>query len=260
TLLLDTERAAAITFVRDGEHRLFQGLSSFEMRWWQDDHRIAAACLRKPAFGNFRCLVDVGGPGGLRWAAAVEVFHGNGSYVFSQMDLVEKAAWAPVAGLLLARLADAVPSWRPVDARALAGEDAFARVGAHGPELPRDFGAGQLAGAQVVLLTGDTLWQLSPAQLRALRKWLEHGGCLYVHHLRPEQEKPLAVLCSHELELIESPQERLVFNRPGYGLARGLSSADLYLRGRGARHAGDMPGKLYAATTVATARGHVTGV
>ena len=260
TTVLDESHAASITFVRDGEHRVLQGLSGFEMRWWQDDHRVAEGCFRKPAFGNFRCLVDAGGPGGLRWAAALEVFHGKGSYVFSQMDLVRKVARAPVAGLLLARLADAVPSWRAVDVRTLGEEETFLRIGVTCPGLAPDFTEEDLGKAQVVLLTGRNLRQLSPGQFEALRQWLEHGGCLYLHSLAPGQERTLAAITGHEVELAHSPQERLVFNRPGYGLARGLSSADLYFRDHGARRTGEVLRKMHATMVVATAKGDITGV
>ncbi len=260
TTILDEGRGASITFVRDGEHRVLRGLSSFEMRWWQNDHRVAAGLLRKPALGNFRCLADAGGPGGLRWAAALEVFHGKGSYILTQMDLVEKAARAPIAGLLLARLADAAPSWTPVSAKMLADARAFRRIGANAPPLPEDFSAGGLEMVQAVLFTGACLSRLAKAQLRALRNWVQHGGCLYVHNVAPDHASALAAVAGQHVKITESPRERLVLNRPGYGLARGLSSADLYFTDHGARYLGEVPLRMYAATAVATAKGDVTGV
>jgi hypothetical protein len=137
-LITDEQRDASIAFIRDADHHALQGLSTFEMRWWQNDHRVAHACFRKPSWGNFRCLVDVGGPGGLRWAAALEVFHGSGSLLFSQLDLVEKTARAPVAAVLLARLAGAVPSWRSVEARTIADGNTFSRIGVRCPTLETD--------------------------------------------------------------------------------------------------------------------------
>ena len=260
TTVLDEGRAASITFVRDAEHRALLGLSSFEMRWWQEDHCVAGACFRKPAFGNFRCLVDAGGPGGLVWATALEVFHGRGSYLFSQMDVVTKTARAPVAGLLLARLADTVPSWRAVHSASLAGQDLFAGVGAVERELRQDFRRDHLSDLQVLLLTGSDLAGLSPEQLHDLRHWTQHGGCLFLHHLTPGQEKPLSAVTDHRVDLVESPQERLVFNRPGLGLARGLSSADLYFRDHAAKSLGEVPRTIDAASVIAMAKGSVTGV
>lgn len=261
TMLLDEGHAAPITFIRDAEHGLLRGLSGFEIRWWQDDHVVARGCFRKPSSGNFRCLVDAGGRGGLRWAAAVEVPHGKGSYVFSQMALVERAARAPVAGLLLARLADAVPSWRPAEARIIEAESPLAQVGVRCPALPSDFSAGHLQAVEVVLLTGNDLSTLAEAQVRALKSWVEGGGRLALHHLTPEHETVLTELSGHPATLTESPQERLVFNRPGYGLARGLSSADLHFADHAARYVGVAPTKVHAAAVTVGARGSgVTGV
>jgi len=261
TMILDEGHAAPITFIRDAEHCLLRGLSGFEMRWWQDDHAVAHGCFRKPSSGNFRCLVDAGGRGGLRWAAAAEVFHGRGSYIFLQMALVERAALAPVAGLLLARLADAAPSWRPAEARITEAESPLARVGVRCPALPADFSAEHLDAVEVVMLTGDDLSTRTKAQVRTLKSWVEAGGCLALHHLAPDHAGVLTELSGHPATLAESPQERLVFNRPGCGLARGLSSADLHFTDHAARYVGVAPTKVHAATATVSARGSgVTGV
>ena len=260
TMVLDEERPAAITFVRDGDHPVLRGLSTFEMRWWQDDHRVASSCFRKPASGNFRCLVDAGGPGGLRWAAAVEVCHGRGSCIFSQMELVGRAARAPIAGLLLARLADAAPSWQPAEARILAGGASFSKAGVACPELSQDFAAGALEAVAVVMLTAADLERLSARQLGALRDWAHAGGCLYLHNLAPDHAQALADVSSCDVELIESPQGRLVLDRPGFGLARGLSSADLHFPDHGARYFGQTIRQVHAADTIIRAKGQVTGI
>jgi len=260
TMVLDDERPASVTFVRDRDHPVLRGLSTFEMRWWQDDHRVASSCFRKPASGNFRCLVDAGGPGGLRWAAAVEVCHGRGSYIFSQMELVGRAARAPVAGLLLARLADAAPSWQPAEARVLAGGGTFSKAGVACPELPQGFAADALDGVAVVMLTAGDLEGLSARQIAALRDWAHAGGCLYLHNLAPDDAQPLADVSGCDVELVESPQGRLVFERPGLGLARGLSSADLYFLDHGARYFGQTVRQVHAADTIIRAKRPVTGV
>ena len=260
TMVLDEERATPIAFVRDGDHPVLRGLSTFEMRWWQDDHRVASSCFRKPSSGNFRCLVDAGGPSGLRWAAAVEVGHGRGSYVFSQMELVQKAARAPIAGLLLARLADATPSWQPVDARVLWSDELFGRVGVNCPVLSTDFAAADLGGVGTVMLTGRDLERLSPEQARCVAAWAGQGGCLYVHRAEPGHEQLLAAVSGHDVQLAESPQSRLVFNQPGFGLARGLSSADLYFIDHGARQLGQTLRRVQAAEVTVRTKGRAVGV
>jgi glycosyl hydrolase family 2 len=259
TLILEADRAASITFVRDAEHSVLKGLSSFEMRWWQGDHRVARGCFRKPARGNFRCLVDAGGPGGLGWAAAVEVFHGKGSFVFSQMSLVDKAARSPIAGLLLARLADAEPTWEPLETRALPGELLFGKIGAQAPELDESFGSGDLDGVRVVLATGESLSALSDDQRRALRAFAQDGGCLFLHNMKPNHERLLTKLVDHDLHVTPAKHDRLVFERPGQGLARGLSSADLYFADHGSSAQGNTLRRVYAATAVVKAHGDLTG-
>jgi len=260
TTVLDEQRAAAIAFARDAEHPALRGLSTFEMRWWQDDHRVASTCFRKPSAGNFRCLVDVGGPGGLRWAAAVEVCHGRGSYIFSQLALVEKAARAPIAGLLLARLADARPSWNPVETRVLSRDGLFARVGVSCPRLDSAFAGAALAGVQMVLATGEELEALSAEQIETLHAWVEQGGCLYLHFLLPDHAGMLASLSGCNCELVESPQARLVFNRAGWGLARGLCSADLYFLDHGAGRLGTAVRRVHAADVIVKARRRAAGI
>ena len=259
-VILDEEKQSSITFVRDADHPLMQGLSNFEMRWWQNDHIISSACIRKPAYGNFRCLADAGGPGGLKWATALEVFNGKGSYIFCQMNLAERAAQAPVAGLLLARLADAEPSWRPAEARMIAGNTLFPMVGVECPDLPQNFHAQDLRRTQVVLMSQHDLRECSAEQINALRQWLESGGTLYLHALGHQDSAALAALSGREIQFIESQQERLAFHRPGAGLARGLSSADLYFTDHAARFTGERAGRMFAIDVVARSDGDAMAV
>ena len=176
------------------------------------------------------------------------------------MELVQKAVRAPIAGLLLARLADAAPSWEPAETRLLWSDELFGQVGVNCPMLPAGFGTAELDGVDRILLNGRDLERLSAGQARGVGEWVQQGGCLYIHGARPGHEKLLAAVSGHDVQLAEAPQSRLVFNRPGSGLSRGLSSADLYFIDHGARQLGQSLRRVQAAEVTIKATGRAVGV
>jgi len=192
-------------------------------------------------------------------AGAVEVFHGRGSFLFSQLSLVDKAARSPIAGLLLARLAEAEPAWSPATARSLPGEMLFEQVGAEAPPLDASFGADALQDVRTVLATGESFCCLSAEQRRHLKGFVQSGGRLLLHNVKPDHESWVAEVVDRDLHIRGEKLQRLVFTRPGCGLARGLSSADLHFTDHGASREGEIARRVYAATAVVATHGELEG-
>ena len=86
------------------EHPVAQDLTTDDLRWWADDHRLAAYPVAIPASGNVRVLAGIGSRSGMEYAAALEVPFDTGGVLCSQWLLTERFDVEPLAGVLLQRL------------------------------------------------------------------------------------------------------------------------------------------------------------
>lgn len=103
-------------------HPVFDGLPAVELSHWSGLAAVSRGPFWKPTAGAFRALV---GAHGHRWVGLgctplIEVFHGRGRYLLSQLTLVGHAANTPVAARLLRNLLTYAAGAEPVDLRPLA--------------------------------------------------------------------------------------------------------------------------------------------
>ena len=174
------------------DHPVTQDLTSDDLRWWADDHRLVTQAIAMPASGNFRVLAGVGSRSGLEYAAAVEVPLNAGGILCSQWLLTERFDREPLAGLLLQRLlnycASTASHLRPRPAALLAepGSPAATRLTQLGL-LAENF-SGRLTNCDpalypVLVVAGtNAAWQEARLQLASLTSFVERGGKLLLHH------------------------------------------------------------------------------
>ncbi len=176
------------------EHPVTQNLTTNDLRWWADDHRLLAKAITVPANGNFRVLAGVGSRSGLEYAAALELPLDAGGVLCSQWLLTERFDWEPLAGVLLQRLLNYCASTtghvRPRPAALLAepGSPAATRLAQLG--LLAENISGRLTNCDpalypVLVVAGtNTAWQEARSQLASLTNYVERGGKLLLH--RPD--------------------------------------------------------------------------
>jgi hypothetical protein len=240
-----TERSRKATMVQhiDAGHPMLEGLSSEDFRYWRGDHYVTRMNLLKPTEGNFRPVLAYGNtttPSADR-TPLVEVFHGRGGYVVSQMLLVEKFETEPVASRLLANILNYARRRQLQDADCLSGPVALlapaseagkrgwleglgARVEPVAPATVQDLAAYKVAA--VVLGKGFP----GTAQTKVLQEWVRQGGRLLVLGLAAETATEGSALCQAETRLgMPKPMSNnLVVKRTSDELTLGLSNADLY--------------------------------
>jgi hypothetical protein len=174
------------------DHPVTSDLTSADLRWWADDHRLVTQALAMPASGNFRVLASVGSRSGLEYAAALEVPLDAGGLLCSQWLLTERFDLEPLAGVLLQRLLDycasAAGHVRPRPAALLAetASPAATRLAQLGL-LAENF-SGRLTNCDpalypVLVVAGtNAAWQEARQQLSSLTSYVERGGKLLLHH------------------------------------------------------------------------------
>lgn len=103
-----------IGWLRAGGHPVLAGLSDQSVQFWGEDNLVAREPFAKPIAGNARVLIDAGaGDAGLEYALAMEIAHGTGTYLLTQMLLIEKAEAAPAARQLLGNLLNYATGFKP---------------------------------------------------------------------------------------------------------------------------------------------------
>jgi len=213
---------SSIVFVRHREHPAFRMVSDADLRQWRSDGIVSRGNFQKPTRGNWRALCDVGGVGGLRYAAVLEMAVGQGRIILCQLDLVGKLDSEPAARVLLdGLLAAAATSPKPPRARFATGE-----VSGSLARALRELGCSAVPAGQdhdVLLLEGGHLENLPD------RNFVAKGGVVVLHALKPGDEAAVGRLLGGDWRVRESglqhPQLELAATDP---VCAGITGTDLF--------------------------------
>ncbi len=232
-LRVDGEHASTIAFRRSTAHAILKGIEDEDLKFWRGDHMVSRRNFVKPAAGAYRILVEAGGLGGLRWAPLVEVPHGRGTCVLSQLVLTEKLASEPVAVRLLQNVMDYAASYRPAPARRIAlvasadpelGEF-LARIGVRSDDLSHADQGADLSGYGLLIIGRDDSML---GQAARLQQFAGAGGKVLIHCPTAESQEALKALIP-AVRAVKAcrPRGRLVKRRDD-GLMEGLSNSDFF--------------------------------
>lgn len=244
-VVLERNLLCSMAFPSASEHPVLKGVSADDLRFWRPDGLVATRTLRKPSRGNFRTIIQAGGNtrdytsalNGLSWAPLLEVVQGRGSYLLCQLELVKKFPVEPVAGRLLVNLleyAAAAPPERFVRVALLTESNSpldqeLKRVGLEAEALAGRLAEADLAGYGLILIEGTEIEEEVKGHEGKLRKFVEKGGKVWIHDLKPEQIEGVGRLVGVNLRLRPlSPQS--VWKAADDPLTSGLSNHELYWR------------------------------
>lgn len=190
------EKSSQATMVQpiNLSHPVVDGFSIDDFRWWRGDHYVTRCNLIKPVEGNFRPILAYGNkstPQADR-TPLLEILHGKGGYLLSQLLLIEKFNNEPNAALLLARLFNYARKMQKqknkLTEKALGillpksekKKDKWLKgLGARVKHLPHDFKAEDLNDYKIILLGVDKGFPAKQAS-QVLRNWVAKGGRLMV--------------------------------------------------------------------------------
>jgi hypothetical protein len=218
------------------DHPVTSGLSSEDLRWWADDHRLVIHSLAMPARGNFRAIASVGSRAGIEYAAAVEVPIGTGGLLSAQWLVSRRFDLEPLAGALFQRCLDYCASGAHLAARPAAiltetNSPALARLSGLG--LQAENFSGRLASCDPVLYPvliiagGAAAWQEASAQASYLSNFVQLGGKLVLHRPTASFLGAAHAVLFPELNFSDA-NVNLVLRRDASGAAIRLANHDLY--------------------------------
>lgn len=197
--------SSTMTFIQMPRHPVLAGVGKEDLKFWRGDHLVTDREPRRPVRGGFRALVVSGSAAGLAHAPLLEFPRGRGTLLLCQLKLISKFHSEPLAGVLLSNALRYLTEYRTP-----AGHTA---VAAESPELLTFL---RLLGLVFTDLSGGLaeadwddlrvlLYQGSAGPLLAvqdeLRAFVEGGGVLWLHGLRPEEFARLSPLVGNRLTL-----------------------------------------------------------
>jgi beta-galactosidase len=228
------DRGSTIAFARSRVATLTGGLVGNDYQFWRGDQVVARRMIAKPVGGRFRAVVDAGGPQGLVYVPLLEVPHGRGRYLLSQLLVGEKLGREPVAQVVLENLV---------------------RYGAPRADAPRPLGVvqgsapikpvldqldvcyedltGRLAGARLERLGGllvDASCEEVARCAPQLRQYMERGGRVILHGADRGALEALSALLPERIVAQHSPAGPLMIAEYDAAID-GLTGQELYWYG-----------------------------
>ncbi len=111
------EDAATIAFLRRPSHPVLSDFREDELRYWAGDHVVIDKPLQKPAAGLYKVLIDAGSAHGLNSVGLLEREVGEGTILFSQLDLLPRWEHEPAVRKCLQNMLDYLASYHPSQPR-----------------------------------------------------------------------------------------------------------------------------------------------
>ncbi|MGC9316595.1 MAG: LamG-like jellyroll fold domain-containing protein, partial [Armatimonadota bacterium] len=211
---------------------LLRGLTESDFSFWPEDHVVSDSAWQRP--DAVRYTPAIHGGVGLDTSPLARVQMGAGQVWLVQLPVWTSAPVNPVTEILGHNLLDELRRFRPtaplrlglIAPPASASEGMLADSGAR-PEVVRDVDELDLARYGVLIVEASA--EILPEVLShagELQAWVEAGGCVWLHLVRPETAQGASRLCGREIAL--SDVFELPFIMRDHPLTAGLSEAQVY--------------------------------
>ncbi|MCM8803787.1 MAG: hypothetical protein NC833_00840 [Candidatus Omnitrophica bacterium] len=93
-------------------HPLFKKINIDELNYWYPEHKIGENFYIKPQSGNYKCLVEAGGPEGYIYVGMIEIPYGDGLLFFNQLNLLENFEKNPICKIILQEIIEYLGSYK----------------------------------------------------------------------------------------------------------------------------------------------------
>jgi hypothetical protein len=221
-------------FVRASNHPVMQGLEDVDFQMWNPGHLIARGVYRKPE-GNALALVDCSTDGTMAWSPLFESYVGQGSVVVCQLPLVANLATEPMAAELWRRLLAyaAAPVYHHPASRLAVLAGASTPVLQRLREIRAEFDTVNAPDNSRPVTLLDMNRDDFSGQTAAFRAYVEQGGTLMLHRVKPAHATWLGDLVRRKVTMTVQPYQGWVDRRMlerRDGLVEGLNNVDFYWR------------------------------
>jgi beta-galactosidase len=235
--LIPSRRVSAINYTFRPEHQLLKNVTEDELSFWFPNHKVGANYYMKPDTGNFRVIVESGGPNGMVYAGVVELLKGKGAFICSQLYILDNSDENPVCQKL----------WKNIISYAGKKEMAKSTAGYLGEGSKKFIIALKKSGVQYNELEStsemskykvvifEPTSEMSESDINNVKSFVKDGGTLLIHKTTPSTVNVVSNICDMSIQLLPiratSWQGRAV--RLAYKpIVEGLTSFDFFWRER----------------------------
>ncbi|GGG06453.1 hypothetical protein GCM10010912_58830 [Paenibacillus albidus] len=226
------------------DHPVLRGLGDDDLMFWHPEVReegplpIIRAAFEKPVTGDFSMLLECSagdfGDGGDLWSPLLEYRSGQGSFVASQLELMEHIRQVPQACLLLrnllayaGRTEPSAPAAKPAAAWVRSGgaADHFLNTLRLNADRVQGLSASALAGYGLLIVEAALLE--APEAAENLRRYVAEGGSCLLLPAESSDSPALSRLVGAPVSVIPHETYHLEADYR-YDAVRGVSPVDLF--------------------------------
>jgi hypothetical protein len=235
--MIPSRRVSAINYTFRPEHQLLKNVTEDELSFWFPNHKVGANYYIKPETGNFRVIVESGGPNGMVYAGMVELLKGKGSFICSQLYMLDDYDKNPVCQKLWNNIISyAGKKEIPKSTAGYLGEGnkkfiiALKKSGVQYDQLGN---TSEMSNYQVVIFEPTS--EMSTSDINNVKDFVRAGGTLLIHKTTPATVNVVSNICDMSMQLLPiratSWQGRAVrlSHKP---IVEGLTTFDFFWRER----------------------------
>jgi len=228
------KKHTSIAHIRAPNHPVFDRLADSDLRFWFPNHLVSAGDFIKPEHGGFIPLLDSSygdGGVGMEYTPLIELRHGKGLVIASQIDFETHYDRNPVAARLLANILKYLTASKKRSARTACllqgGGDVkrkLARIGlVYETPATEELGEYDAVFAEMAVVT--------PRAATQLKRFVEQGGTLTLHGITRATRKTANRILDGRLRLLAgypSAYKGRLLRLKNCPAIDGLSNADFF--------------------------------
>lgn len=218
-------------------HPLFNRISIEELRYWYPQHKVGENFYLKPKKGNYRSILEAGGPDGYIYSGIIEIPYGDGLLFFSQINLLENIEKNPVIPLLIREIIEYLANYKEKF------EKCGVITGKSGEFLKQliNLGVGfniikdikEINNYRVVLI--DEKFIPDEREREEIYNYIKNGGTVFFNKITPENFEYVSKILKRDIKISKiapEPFEGRAIKIKNNRVIEGLTNYDFFWKKR----------------------------
>lgn len=216
------------------ENPLLKDLDPDQLAYWYPEHKLGSHLYLKPESGNYRSLLESGGPNGLVYSAALERFYGSGKVLCLQIDVLDKPDDNPVGRQLLDNSLRYLETTASMSGKlgVVAGKDSkiLKKLRSLGVDFSMVESFDSLEKWSVLLV--DAAEPLLSDVLEKMQEYARRGGWLWIQGITPDNAHLLSGLGGGDAKVVSPGWNARAIRLGTTDQTAGLTNYDLFWKRR----------------------------
>ncbi|MDD2600919.1 MAG: glycoside hydrolase family 2 TIM barrel-domain containing protein [Kiritimatiellae bacterium] len=197
----DMRHVTTRSWKRTYNHPVVERLDTAQLSYWRPDNLVGKSNFLKPYSGDIKVILDAAGTRGLEWTPLCEKEYGQGTFIFSQLSLVDRISVEPAADQILVDLITYCLNYQSRE------KPTLRLLAKNNTDLENILDTARVRYIKGLQGDGPILFDaslsLSTAEMAQIKSYLNNGGKLWLHGFTPETIAKTKVLFPFEPVLAE---------------------------------------------------------